>query len=249
MLKVTSKNFEIEEKIQLTKMDEEKEEIVYEFDMQITNDEMQELKHILFDFSKEHITDYINATKEEKEQLEKQATKDIEKNEYIVKHYTYAQSIISPENLKRIIVKDMVQILNMEINNYLKRMGASFSVEFDNEMSCRFITKDNVDAEFHNFSSGEQARISIATCFAFRKFLAMRSNIMTNILIIDEFIDGNIDSYAIDNVIEILREISDINQQNVYVVSHRKELSPEIFDNIIQIEKTNNISKINYISK
>ena len=81
MLKVTSKNFEIEEKIQLTKMNEEKEEIVYEFDMQITNDEMQELKHILFDFSKEHITDYINATKEEKEQLEKQATKDIEKND------------------------------------------------------------------------------------------------------------------------------------------------------------------------
>lgn len=81
MLKVTSKNFEIEEKIQLTKMNEDKEEIVYEFDMQITNDEMQELKHILFDFSKEHITDYINATKEEKEQLEKQATKDIEKND------------------------------------------------------------------------------------------------------------------------------------------------------------------------
>lgn len=80
MLKVTSKNFEIEEKIQLTKMNEEKEEIVYEFDMQITNDEMQELKHILFDFSKEHIKDYINATKEEKEQLEKQATEEIEKN-------------------------------------------------------------------------------------------------------------------------------------------------------------------------
>ena len=115
-------------------------------------------------------------------------------------------------------------------------------------MTCKFITKDNANAEFHNFSSGEQARISIATCFAFRKFLAMRSNIVTNILIIDEFIDGNIDSYAIDNVIEILREISDINQQNVFVVSHRKELSPEIFDNIIQIEKTNNISKINYIS-
>lgn len=195
--------------------------------------------------SKNPYIDLINNTNKEIESK----IKDIEKNEYIIKHYTYAQSIISPENLKRIIVKDMVQILNMEINNYLKRMGASFSVEFDNEMSCRFITKDNVDAEFHNFSSGEQARISIATCFAFRKFLAMRSNIMTNILIIDEFIDGNIDSYAIDNVIEILREISDINQQNVYVVSHRKELSPEIFDNIIQIEKTNNISKINYISK
>ena len=174
---------------------------------------------------------------------------EIEKNEYILKHLTYAQSIISPENLKRIIVQDMVKLLNMEINNYLKRMGANFSVEFDNEMTCKFITKDNANAEFHNFSSGEQARISIATCFAFRKFLAMRSNIVTNILIIDEFIDGNIDSYAIDNVIEILREISDINQQNVFVVSHRKELSPEIFDNIIQIEKTNNISKINYISK
>ena len=143
----------------------------------------------------------------------------------------------------------MVNALNMEINNYLKKMGANFSVEFDDEMDSRFITNEKSDAEFHNFSSGEQARISIATCFAFRKFLTMRSNLNTNLLIIDEYIDGNIDSYAMDNIIDILRDISETNGQNIYVVSHRKELSPEIFDNIIQIEKTNNVSKINYISK
>lgn len=81
MLKVTSKDFEIEEKIQLTKINDGKEEVLYEFNMQITTDEMQELKHILFDFTKDKFKDYIRASKEEKEELEIKATEEIKKND------------------------------------------------------------------------------------------------------------------------------------------------------------------------
>lgn len=80
MLKVTSKNFEIEEKIQLTKIIEGKEEVIYEFSMQITNEEMQELKHILFDYSNNNIFKYFKATREEQKKLEEIATNEIEKN-------------------------------------------------------------------------------------------------------------------------------------------------------------------------
>ncbi len=80
MLKVTNKNYEIEEDIQLTKMVEDKEQVIYEFKMQITEDEMQELKHILFDFAKENLKKYYKASVEERKKLESQAEEDIKKN-------------------------------------------------------------------------------------------------------------------------------------------------------------------------
>jgi len=81
MLKITNKEFEIEEKIQLTKMVENKEEVVYEFDMKITADELQELKHIMFDFTENNVKKYIKATIEEKEKLEQEAEEVIRKND------------------------------------------------------------------------------------------------------------------------------------------------------------------------
>lgn len=54
MLKITSKEFEIEEPIQLTKMVDGKEETLYEFTMQLTSNDLQKLKEIVFDTSKEN---------------------------------------------------------------------------------------------------------------------------------------------------------------------------------------------------
>jgi len=46
----------------------------------------------------------------------------------------------------------------------------------------------------------------LATCFAFRDFMAVRNNLTSNILILDEFIDGNVDAVAIEGVIQVLRD-------------------------------------------
>lgn len=50
MLKVTNKQYEIEEPIELTRIDESGKEISeYKFTMQITTSELEELKEIIFD--------------------------------------------------------------------------------------------------------------------------------------------------------------------------------------------------------
>lgn len=159
-----------------------------------------------------------------------------------------AESIVDQENLKKFIIKDLVILLNNRIKFYLHRLGANFDVEFDDEMNYDFKTSSPATPEFNNFSSGEQARISIATCFAFRDFLSTRSSISSNVLILDEFIDSNVDSQAIDNTIQLLKEMSEQNGQNIFLVSHRKEIDNSVFDNIIQVEKKDNISRIRNLS-
>ena len=54
MLKVLSKDYEIEEKVQFTKKDNDGEKVLYEFEMKLTENELQELRHILFDFVEEN---------------------------------------------------------------------------------------------------------------------------------------------------------------------------------------------------
>lgn len=164
------------------------------------------------------------------------------------KYVKFSENIVNQDNLKKFIIKDLVVLLNNRIKYYLHKLGANYDIIFDEEMEYDFITQNKTGAEFHNFSSGEQARISISTCFAFRDFLSRRSNISSNILILDEFIDSNVDSLAIENTIEILKDFIKHEKQNIYLVSHRKEVDNNVFDNIIQVEKKDNISHIRYLS-
>ena len=88
----------------------------------------------------------------------------------------------------------------------------------------------------------------IASCFAFRDFMRIKNNLSSNILVLDEFIDGAIDSLAIESILDILRDFSKTWNQSIYVISHRKEaLSSDHFSKVIQVQKTHNISKICYL--
>lgn len=48
----------------------------------------------------------------------------------------------------------------------------------------------------------------IASCFAFRDFMKARNNMSSNVLILDEFIDGAVDSLAIESILDILKQFS-----------------------------------------
>lgn len=74
MLEIKKKKYEIEEKIRLT---DEKDEILYEFDMRITPEELLEIKKILFEDAEKLSKRYRNSNINEKEELEKEVEKGI----------------------------------------------------------------------------------------------------------------------------------------------------------------------------
>ena len=74
MLEIKKKKYEIEEKIRLT---DEKDEILYEFNMQITPEELLEIKRILFEDAEKLSKRYRNSNENEKEELEKEVEKGI----------------------------------------------------------------------------------------------------------------------------------------------------------------------------
>jgi DNA repair exonuclease SbcCD ATPase subunit len=185
--------------------------------------------------------------KEKTEVEYKELNENLDKLNLDYTYLEFAANIVSQDTLKKFVIKDIIHVLNNRIKTYLYKVGAKFTCEFDENMVYHFITEGG-ETEYGAFSAGERMRLMIAASFAFREFMAIRNNLLSNIILLDEFIDGNIDQVAIDGIIDIMKEFIQTYGQNVYIISHRKELQNDIFDNIIQVVKENNISKITYVS-
>ena len=192
----------------------------------------------------------VESNKNPYEELLQKATAKLNEHIQTLKEYDdklsyleVAESIVHQDTVKRFIIKDMLALLNNRIAYYLNKIGARYTCEFDENMEYSFIT-DSGEADYNNFSSGERARLAIATSFAFRDFMAIRTGVTSNILIIDEYMDGNLDSLAINGLLSILTEFVLLYKQKVYVISHRHEIDESIFNNTILVEKTNGITKL-----
>lgn len=132
----------------------------------------------------------------------------------VVKNLKYlrkAEQIVSQDSLKKFIIKDLIGLINNRIKTYLMKMGAKFTCVFDENLDYDFMT-DSGKCELQNFSCGEKKRIEIATCLSFRDFIAQRSNISSNILILDEYIDSGIDTLAVDSILKILKDFTTSNK-------------------------------------
>lgn len=163
------------------------------------------------------------------------------------KYLKFAESIVSQETIRKFIIKDLVVLLNNKVKTYLTKLGANYYVEFDEDMDYEFITPTGT-CEWGNFSAGERARIMIATSFAFRDFMSIRNGLASSILVLDEYFDSAIDTLCVESILSLLKEFNKEQGQDIFVVTHRQEVTPDMFDRTILIEKTHDIAKVNVLS-
>lgn len=162
------------------------------------------------------------------------------------RYLRFAEGVVSQETLRKFIISDLIGLLNNKIKTYLMKLGAKYTVVFDSDMNYDFVT-DGGSYEFGNFSAGEAMRVMVATSFAFRDFMSIRNGLNANILILDEYFDSAISAACVESILGILKEYVRDYKQNIYCISHRTEVSMENFDSVIEIQKTNDISRIAYI--
>jgi DNA repair exonuclease SbcCD ATPase subunit len=147
----------------------------------------------------------------------------------------------SEDGIRKHLLLDYVNILNNRIRKYLEEMGCEYTAIFDGNLNCEFHTTTG-PCEYDNFSAGEKVRIDSACMFAFRDILFGQGTLQSNIFVCDEILDASLDEYAIQSVVNILRDIA--KTQTVFVISHRECVSPEEFNNIIAVKKQNGYTTI-----
>lgn len=160
-----------------------------------------------------------------------------------MRYLKFAEGIVSQETIRKFIIRDLVVLLNNKVKTYLVKLGANFYVEFDENMDYEFITPTGT-CSWGNFSAGEKARIMIATSFAFRDFMSIRNGLSSSILVLDEYFDSAIDSLCIESILTLLKDFAENQDQDVFVITHRKEVSSDSFDRTIVVEKTNDVAKV-----
>jgi DNA repair exonuclease SbcCD ATPase subunit len=199
--------------------------------------EINNLKHQLQENQKtpnSPVDALIKKNETDLEIIQKSLIEFIEKYNYI----NFAEFITSEDGVKKYVIKNIIQLLNQRLQFYLAKLGTNYTCIFNEDFDVEFRTETGA-CEFNNFSSGERMRIKIAAMFSFRDLLLGDELIDFNILVVDEFFDSSIDSSCVNRILEILKDISDKCHTNVFIISHRKEITTRdgFFSSIINIEK------------
>ncbi len=145
-------------------------------------------------------------------------------------------TIVGEDGVKKHILNDIVDIVNNRVQKYLYETGSSFTCVFDGSFNCEFITETG-PTSYENFSSGEKARINLSILLTFRDILLTMGFPKMNVLVVDELIDSNLDSYAVNAVATVLKRITSTEGLSAYLISHRECFDDGLFEKVMEVVK------------
>ena len=181
----------------------------------------------------------IETTEEKIKMLEKKI-ESLQKELLILEN---AKFVVSEEGVKTFIIKKMLNILNSQLNYYLKTLEAPCSCHFDEMFEETIYNDAGKECSYFNFSGGERKRIDVAVLFTFQDILRSQSGTSFNLNMYDELLDAGLDDRGIEKTLDILREKVNKHNDAIYIVSHKASTKNNI-DNVIFLKKTNGVTSI-----
>lgn len=158
-------------------------------------------------------------------------------------HYlSIASALLKDSGIKSRIIKNYIPIINTTINKYLTNMNFFVNFHLDEEFTETIKSRHRDVFTYASFSEGEKKKIDLALLFAWRSIAAMKNSITTNLLILDEILDGSLDDQATDAFLDIMNTV--VVGTNTFIISHKpKELLQDKFSRCIQFVKRGNFSR------
>ena len=109
-------------------------------------------------------------------------------------------------------------------------------VEFQNDLSV-IITQLGQDLDFDNLSRGERNRLILSMSWAFRDVWENLYHSI-NLLFIDELVDSGMDSSGVESSIAVLKRMTRERDKNVFLISHRDDLTSRV-NHVLKVIKEN----------
>ena len=169
--------------------------------------------------------------------IESRKEKLTEDNNYL----SIARQLLNDSGIKTKIIKRYLPVMNKLINSYLSALEFPAQFNLDEEFNETIKSRYRDIFSYANFSEGERMRIDLALLFTWRQIAKMKNSTNTNLLILDEIFDSSLDYNGTD---EFLKIINTLSNENVFIISHKSDLSVDKFDDLIRFEKQANFSKV-----
>jgi DNA repair exonuclease SbcCD ATPase subunit len=153
-----------------------------------------------------------------------------------------ASRVLRDDGIKAKIIKQYVPVINKLINKYLSAMDFFVNFEMDENFEEKIKSRFRDEFSYASFSEGEKMRINLAILFTWRAIAKLRNSASTNILIMDEVLDGSLDSNGTDEFLKIIGTLT--QDTNTFIISHKVDQMVDKFSNVIKFEKHKNFSRI-----
>lgn len=166
------------------------------------------------------------------------------KKELVVqRHVLEAASVMLKDTgIKTKIIRQYIPVINKLINKYLASMDFFVNFELNENFEETLKSRFRDVFSYASFSEGEKSRIDLALLFTWRAISRLRNSTSTNLLILDEVFDGSLDAQGNEELIKIIKLITE--GSNVFVISHKTDSYLDKFDRVLKFEKQKNFSRM-----
>ena len=157
--------------------------------------------------------------------------------------YNLASVLLKDSGIKKRIISHYIPVINKVINSYLQQMNFFVLFELDEEFNEKIRSRHRDEFTYNSFSEGEKRKIDLALLFAWRKIAQVKNSVSTNLLILDEILDGSLDNSSTESFLDIISNLD--KTTNLFVISHKpKEIIQDRFEKQITFVKKSNFSQI-----
>ena len=185
----------------------------------------------------------VNPYTEQMDELKEQAIQDISWDQMnalseMKEHMDFLYKLLTSKDsfIRKRIIDQNLAFLNKRLQFYLDRTGLPHQVIFQNDLTVE-ITELGRDLDFDNLSRGERNRLILSMSWAFRDvWESLYQSI--NLLFIDKLVDNGLDAAGVESALGILKKMSRERAKNIYLISHKDELSSRV-NNILKVIKDN----------
>lgn len=151
-------------------------------------------------------------------------------------------AMLKDGGIKAKIIKQYVPVMNKLINKYLSAFDLFVEFHLDENFNEVIKSRFRDTFSYASFSEGEKLRITLAIMLSWRAVAKLRNSVSTNLLILDETLDGALDGVGIEMLIETLHNLN--SDDNIFVISHRGHQFGDKFMSHIKFDKVKNFSQI-----
>lgn len=197
--------------------------------------QLEEAKNISRSFKNDELV-----SAEEKVKLSREVFDKLTKTKA---EYAIIAGVLKDTGFKSHTIKKYVQVINNLINKYLYDFGLYVDFYLDENFNETIRSRYRDDFSYASFSEGEKMRINLAIMFAWRSLSNSRNSMSSNLLILDETLDGVVDNDGIENLIRTLKTLN--KDDNIFVISHRGDQLSDKFDRVLDFKKVNNFTVLN----
>lgn len=156
--------------------------------------------------------------------------------------FNNAAVLLKDTGVKAQIIRQYVPVLNTLINKYLEQMDFFCLFEMNENFEETIKARHLDEFSYESFSEGEKMRVNLSMLFAWREIAKMRNSAATNLLILDEVMDGSLDAAGMDEFLGIVKDLAKSN--NIFIISHKTDQISDRFEKVIRFTKEKNFSRI-----